>query len=299
MGLSHAALRYGQALDGLPVRDARSAPLLFRPPAADVRSSPDAPDGGRRRRGARACHPAATSAASSAVPGSRTRRGDGPAPWRMLRRRSAARNPERHGGAKLYVSPQPEQVGESIAAVADVLGDRAGVVGFKVARDVGGLCRPDKLVCYFARVEDLHDGRRGAAAPARGHRRARCAVHRADRLRGPPFLGARPTLRSRASHDPHGESWRLRVTRLAAELLVTRAGSHRRPASRGSSRSTGCASGHRSRHLGAQRAPVERLIVHTVTEEVVLPPDAALVPVEDLPDELRGPRSSIGRATTR
>ena len=227
VALSHAALRYGQALDRLPAETLALRLYLFgrRPLTTALRRLLPTED--------------AVTAALGLDPGGRVRgllgrawvedrRGDGPSPWRMLRRRGAARSPERHGGAKLYVSPHPEQVGDSIAAVADVLGDRAGVVGFKVARDVGGLCRPDKLVCYFSRVEDLHEAV-GALQPRlegiAAHGVPFTAPIDADGLLSwgldPPDDPANPTVRT-------GESWRLRVTRLAAELLVTARGSHSR-----------------------------------------------------------------------
>ena len=217
--LSHAALRYGQSLPGLPAETLALRLYLFgrRPLTAALRRRLPNED--------------SVTEALGLATGGRARellgkawiedpRGDGAVPWRMLRHRGAGRNLEQLSGAKLYVSPHPEQVGESIEAVADVLGDCAGVIGFKVARDVGGLCRPDKLVCYFARLDDLQQSV-GVLLP----RLEGIAAH------GVPFTAPidaegllswgldPPSDPSQPSTSP-GESWRLRVVRLAAELLV-------------------------------------------------------------------------------
>ena len=39
--------------------------------------------------------------------------------------------------------------------------------------------------------------------------------------------------------------------------------------------------------MGAERAGVEQVTAYAVTDPVVLPPDATLVPVDELPDEFR------------
>ena len=217
VALSYAALRYGQALDLVPVETLALRLYLFgRLPLT----------GALRRR---LPTEAVVTDALGLAPGGRVRTAlgrswmedpPGDNPWRMLRRRGAARSPERMGGAKLYVSPHPERVGEAIEAVADVFADRPGVVGFKVARDAGGLCRPDKLVCYFSRLEDLRD-----AVTALQPRLDGMPGH------GVPFTapidaagllswGLDPPDDPSGTRPHTGESWRLRVTRLAAELLV-------------------------------------------------------------------------------
>ena len=156
VALSHAALRYGQALDRLPSETLALRLYLFgrRPLTAALRRLLPTEDSVTAALGLDSGGSVRSLLGRAWVEDPSWRRA---CPLADAPPRGVRRNPERHGGAKLYVSPHPEQVGESIAAVADVLGDRAGVVGFKVARDVGGLCRPDKLVCYFARVEDLHE----------------------------------------------------------------------------------------------------------------------------------------------
>lgn len=50
---------------------------------------------------------------------------------------------------KLYVSPRPRHVRPAVAAIVRELRDEARPAAFKVAADVWGLCRPDKLVVYF------------------------------------------------------------------------------------------------------------------------------------------------------
>jgi hypothetical protein len=59
---------------------------------------------------------------------------------------------------KLYVSPALDGMPEASAAVAGSLTTSPGARGFKVARDLVGLCRPDKIVAYFDRMDDLRHG---------------------------------------------------------------------------------------------------------------------------------------------
>jgi hypothetical protein len=57
-------------------------------------------------------------------------------------------------GYKLYVSPACASVAEALRATVDVLA-HAGAPPFKIGEDARGLLRPDKLVVYFANVEEL------------------------------------------------------------------------------------------------------------------------------------------------
>ena len=85
--------------------------------------------------------------------------GSGPGDhWRMWHRRRP-RGPRSRGGPsfKLYVAPTLEALPDVLATVAECLEEISGCEGFKVARHAAGLCRPDKLVAYFERLEDLHD----------------------------------------------------------------------------------------------------------------------------------------------
>ncbi|GLY29863.1 hypothetical protein [Kineosporia sp. NBRC 101731] len=52
---------------------------------------------------------------------------------------------------KLYVSPGIEDAGAALASVARV----RSCLGFKAAAGVAGICRPDRIVLYFAGTEDL------------------------------------------------------------------------------------------------------------------------------------------------
>jgi hypothetical protein len=227
VALTHAALRYGQALHTLPPDTLALRLYLYgrRPVTAALRAALPTED--------------AVEEALGLAPGGRVRsvlgrawaedpRGEGAVAWRMLRPRQAGAGSGRLGGAKLYVSAAVDRVAETIAAVAEELAGRPGVAGFKVARDVGGLCRPDKLVCYFARLEDLHE-----AAGALRPRLDGIAAHGVPFTApidpegllswglDPPDDPARPAGRA-------GESWRLRVTRTVAELLVAARGSRSR-----------------------------------------------------------------------
>jgi hypothetical protein len=135
----------------------------------------------------------------------------------MLRRRRSG-----HGGTatfKLYVAPALEAAPHALAHVAEALGEQDACEGFKIARNVAGLCRPDKLVAYFARLVDLHD----AAARLRP---------RLDGLPAQPvpFTGAvDPAGLLSWGIDPaaggrEARSWRLWLaTRLASYLVEARA----------------------------------------------------------------------------
>lgn len=51
---------------------------------------------------------------------------------------------------KLYVSPLPAETREALDQVVRACGAGAHVIGFKVAAGLGGFCRPDRVVAYFA-----------------------------------------------------------------------------------------------------------------------------------------------------
>jgi hypothetical protein len=225
--LSVAALRYAQELADLP------APLLAlrlylygrQPVSPELhRRLPDdsavasylgiAPGGTAR---------AALDAGWRAVPSM----ADGRRYWRTWRRRSVGHAAD---GAsvtpyKLYVSPAIEALEAALDAVADSLARAPGVSAFKVGADLAGICRPDKLVVYFDRLDDLQ---RGAAQL--GDRLEGCPAH------GVPFTapvtadgllswGADPPAPSAADGEAL-TSWRMWVTeRLAEYLVVAREGS--------------------------------------------------------------------------
>jgi hypothetical protein len=128
-------------------------------------------------------------------------------------------------GYKLYVSPQPAAVAESLRITAEVVQKRRAH-GLKVGADVHGLLRPDKLVVYFASFEDL-----GEAATSLAPRLAGVPAH------GVPFTaevtpdgllswGVDPPRQERESTWA-AESWRLWVVgRLASALVTVRTASH-------------------------------------------------------------------------
>ena len=127
---------------------------------------------------------------------------------------------------KLYVSPGLSHVAEAFAASAEWLGQSPGVRGLKLGRGVLGLTRPDKLVAYFSRLDDLQEAGAGL------HRRlGGCPVH------GVPFTaelspdgllswGADPP---RTAPSEPG-SWRLWIaSKLAAHFETARRGDVSRP----------------------------------------------------------------------
>jgi hypothetical protein len=142
---------------------------------------------------------------------------DGWLAWRSLGRRS----PPLSGGYKLYVSPAIHRLREAIYATAEAA-SLFNAYSLKMGRDVYGLLRPDKIVVYFDRFEDLKQA--GAMIL---NRLAGCEAQ------GVPFtaeLGGEGLL-SWGSDPPadwqlrpaSGESWRLFVTnRLATALLTAR-----------------------------------------------------------------------------
>ena len=120
-----------------------------------------------------------------------------------------ASNPEqgrwRTGTIQALCQPRAQHVAEAFAASAEILGQSAGVRGLKLGRGLPGLTRPDKLVAYFSRLDDLQE------AGARLHRRlGGCPVH------GVPFTAelSPDGLLSWGADPPRTapgqpESWRL------------------------------------------------------------------------------------------
>ncbi len=139
-------------------------------------------------------------------------------PWRMWRRR----RPQRRGGAsfKLYVAPALEAMPDALAAVARTLAEVGSCEGFKVAREVAGLARPDKLVAYFARLEDLHTAAAALAPLLRGLPSQPVPFTGAVDADGLLSWGVDP-----AAHQNGGRSWRLWLAgRLASYLVEGRVG---------------------------------------------------------------------------
>jgi hypothetical protein len=144
--------------------------------------------------------------------------------WRQYRPARARSGGTEPAGVsyKLYVSPDATALEHALATVASSLSTARGVIAFKVGADAHGICRPDKLVVYFDRLDDLQ-----AAAEVLRGRLAGCPPH------GVPFTAAvtfdgllswgadPPPMRST---NGTGMSWRMWVTQqLAGYLAVARA----------------------------------------------------------------------------
>ncbi|MDI1461267.1 hypothetical protein QEZ54_09835 [Catellatospora sp. KI3] len=200
--LSIEAVRYGEALGELPFPELTRRLYGFgRRPATAARKRA-APDPGRDR-AARSRYWTPASEDEHWVM------------WRPLRPQDTAEQAR----FKLYISPDPSRTAEAFEAAADVLGHYAGARGLKLGRGPAGLTRPDKLVAYFSRLDDLHE-----AGHALHRRLAGCPVH------GVPFSAelSPDGLLSWGADRPRSApgqpaSWRLWIAaRLAAHLGTAR-----------------------------------------------------------------------------
>lgn len=219
--LSLAALRYGQELADLP-EPLLALRLYFygrRPVSAGLRhrvadhAAVDAYLGLAPGGSARAALDAGWHEAPPPAAGERVY-------WRHWRPRRAHEHSEPADVKyKLYVSPATDALETSIGTVASSLAGARGVMAFKVGSDVHGICRPDKLVVYFDRLEDLQAG-----AAVLGERLSGCPAH------GVPFTaavthdgllswGADPPAPSSGNGGGRA-SWRLWVTERLAEYLT-------------------------------------------------------------------------------
>lgn len=144
--------------------------------------------------------------------------------WRSWQPRASGTTPVRPPEAryKLYVSPSVEALPGAVATIARTLAGLDGVPALKIGVDLDGICRPDKVVVYFDRLEALTGTARAIARDLSG-----CPAH------GVPFTAAVTAdgLLSWAADPPvlgTGEpptSWRMWVAeRLAAYLLAARRG---------------------------------------------------------------------------
>jgi hypothetical protein len=145
--------------------------------------------------------------------------------WRMWHPRHGASGTTA-AGYKLYISANLASLPDVFQAVAASLTGAPGVRGFKVARDVYSLCRPDNLVAYFSRLEDL-----SSSAAYLGSQLAGCQGQ------GVPFTAevTRDGLMSWGIDPPERRSqgagsWRLWVAdRLAEYLLAAKTGGDAEP----------------------------------------------------------------------
>jgi hypothetical protein len=217
--LSVAAVRYGQELGDLP-EDLLALRLYAygrRPVSPELRRQlPDetavsealglAEDGSARR---------ALDAGWREVPA----QAGSPAYWRSWRpRRPIGDMRGRRASYKLYISPSVGALPSAVAIAAEVLAAGPPAIAFKIGKDLPGICRPDKFVAYFDRLDDVQ-----AAAEKF---RDRLAGHPAH---GVPFTAAITDdgLLSWGADPPAGvngsssSSWRLWVARRLAEHLTS------------------------------------------------------------------------------
>lgn len=211
-GPSLEALRYGQALVGMPAGELALRLYAYgrKPITAAWRGRlPDA-EAVERHLGLRdGPAQAALDARWVESPG------DGRF-WRMWRPRWR-RELDSVTVCKLYVGVAPEAVREAMHALAGIRGS----MGFKVGRDLAGLLRPDKLVAYFASLDALLSAARALEDRLRGlpaHGVPFTAAVDADGLLS---WGADPRAGPRG-RGPGLGSWRLWIAdRIAASLVAT------------------------------------------------------------------------------
>ncbi|MDQ3933621.1 MAG: hypothetical protein M3340_03210 [Actinomycetota bacterium] len=218
--LSTAALRYGQELDGLPESLLALRLYFYGRKPVSPRLRRELPD------------EHAVAARLGVVPGGSAwpeiESGwiEVPPPqgertvWRHWRPRAmpSGRSRGRAANYKLYVSPTADALELALPAVAGTLASARGVVAFKVGRDLPDVCRPDKLVVYLDRLDDLQE-----AAELLRERLDGCPAH------GVPFTAAVTSdgLLSWGADPPGGSgpasSWRMWVVeQLAAYLALAR-----------------------------------------------------------------------------
>jgi hypothetical protein len=141
--LSRAALTYAESLVGLSDEEVAMRIYCYgrRPATAAV----------RRLDERSLCDSAVSRTGWIPEPLSESRR----AHWRSWRPRGGG--PAAPVAYKLYVSPALEDVETALSAVAETLAAIPGVISFKLGVGAEGLCRPDKLVAYFERLDDLRE----------------------------------------------------------------------------------------------------------------------------------------------
>jgi hypothetical protein len=143
--------------------------------------------------------------------------------WLLWAARSEEAATTPHGTTfKLYVSPPLASLPGAFAVVAEVLA-RSRARAFKVGADAAGLARPDKLVAYFGRLEELEAAAadlapRLAGVPAQGVPFTAEIAHG-----GLLSWGVDPPRAEQALSWLGPESWRLWVVRrLGAALVAAR-----------------------------------------------------------------------------
>lgn len=143
--------------------------------------------------------------------------------WRSWHRQSRTNRPARDrpvGGPtwKLYVSPTIDALPDAFEGAVAALDRAPGTTGMKVGRRLPDLVRPDKLVAYFARVDDLLEAARHVEAEIDGSQ-PQGVPFAADVSRtGLLSWGVDPP-RQGSGRDP-GASWRTWVTSRLADYLA-------------------------------------------------------------------------------
>lgn len=150
---------------------------------------------------------------------------DGWLVWRRRKRRPGS-SAER-STYKLYVSPDCEALGEAFLATVEAA-SALDAPRFKVGKDVYGLLRPDKIVVYLDRFEQV-----GEAADRLRRRLDGCPAHGVPftaELGGDGLLswGTDPPRDRQLLEWQERESWRLWLTnRLATALLAAKSAQSR------------------------------------------------------------------------
>ncbi|MBP0630790.1 MULTISPECIES: hypothetical protein [unclassified Cupriavidus] len=139
--------------------------------------------------------------------------------WQWLSKSEPPRETAQRASFKLYLSPVVDDMPEALETLIRALARTQGVTGFKVGVGLWGISRPDKIVVYFAQLDDLY-----RFADLLRTRLSGCAAH------GVPFSAAASEngLLSWGADPPHGAtkgerttSWRMWVTWRLAEYLVS------------------------------------------------------------------------------
>jgi hypothetical protein len=212
--LSIEALKYGQVLEGLTTQElARRLYFYGREPVSSLRRRGLASEKSiREYLGQIGVEAAPSRLHANWIEAPKEERRPW---WRMWHPRHSALG-LKAADYKLYISADCATLPAVFSAVVEALAEGPGVRGFKVARDVSSLCRPDNLIAYFSRLEDLSSGA------------VRIRAHLTDcKARGVPFTAevTRDGLMSWGidppdCHSPHGSSWRLWVVNRLAEYLL-------------------------------------------------------------------------------
>ena len=119
---------------------------------------------------------------------------------------------------KLYLSPHPTHLRDAFEAMIPAL-ERSGANAFKIGKDLSGVLRPDKMIAYFSRFEQVEEAARRILTTLEG-----CPAH------GVPFTAQLDSPLLSWGADPPAErdvpawltrqSWRLWVTNRLAVALV-------------------------------------------------------------------------------